>query len=168
MKLKLLLLALLTAVHTSAWARCNADIQATSPDERFTVDAANGLVTDKVTGLIWQRCSLGQTGTNCSVGAATTHNWPSALQAGEDSIFAGYSDWRLPNSKELGSIVEDKCYRPSINSTVFPGLTDGRYWSSSPYAGNSSYAWGVNFYNGHDDYDSKGNSYHVRLVRGGQ
>lgn len=161
------LLALLMLTHTSAWAACDANIQATTPDERFIIDAANGLVTDKVTGLVWQRCSLGQTGSNCS-GASSTYTWETALQAAEDSNFAGYNDWRLPNAKELASIVERKCTIPAINTTVFPATVPSGYRSSSPDAGNDGKAWCVDFYRGNDYNASKNLSYYVRLVRGGQ
>ncbi len=168
MKTRFWLLVLLTLAQTSVWAACSASIRATTPNERFIVDTANGLVTDKVTGLIWQRCSLGQTGTDCSGGSAAVHNWQQALQAAQDSTFAGHNDWRLPNSKELGSLVEERCSEPAINSTVFPGTASLWYWSSSPSAYDSSYAWGVSFGYGYGDDGSKYNGYYVRLVRGGQ
>ena len=40
-------------------------------------------------------------------------------------------------------------------------------WSASPYAGNVSNAWNVNFNNGNDNINNKTNNHHVRLVRGG-
>ncbi len=162
------LLALLMLTHTSAWAACDANIQATTPDERFIIDAANGLVTDKITGLIWQRCSLGKSGTNCGSGTAISHNWQQALTAAQNSTFGGYTDWRLPNAKELASIVERKCTVPAINATVFPATIPSNYRSSSPDAGNGSKAWCVDFYRGNDSNPNKDASYYVRLVRGGQ
>ncbi len=161
------LLAFSILTHSSAWATCSANVQATAPDQRFIIDAANGLVTDKVTGLIWQRCSLGQSGSDCSGGSASTHNWQAALQAAEDNSFAGYNDWRLPNIKELRSILEDRCYNPATNSAVFPNTIEEAYWSASPSAASSAGAWGVYFSSGNDYYDYKYSDYYVRLVRGG-
>jgi len=42
------------------------------------------------------------------------------------------------------------------------------YWSASPYAGNASNAWNVNFNNGNDNANNKSNNNYVRLVRGGE
>ncbi|PIE36158.1 MAG: hypothetical protein CSA53_08155 [Gammaproteobacteria bacterium] len=167
MKMIYWLLTFSMLAHSSAWAVCNANIQATTPDDRFIVDAANGLVTDKVTGLIWQRCSLGQTGSNCS-GAATPYTWEAALQAATDSTFAGYTDWRLPNIKELSSIVEQRCHGPAINTAVFLNTAGGGSWSSSPHASDGSRAWTVFFGNGGDHEGIRSYGSYVRLVRDGQ
>jgi len=42
------------------------------------------------------------------------------------------------------------------------------YWSASPYAGNATNAWNVNFNNGNDNANNKSNNNYVRLVRGGE
>jgi len=42
------------------------------------------------------------------------------------------------------------------------------YWSASPYAGNATNAWNVNFNNGNDNANNKSNNNSVRLVRGGE
>ena len=68
------------------------------PNERYETHD-DGTVTDKVTGLMWMQCSLGQdSNDNCS-GIATEHDWQEALEAAEASTFATYTDWRLPNIK---------------------------------------------------------------------
>lgn len=59
------------------------------------VDNQDGTVTDEATGLMWQQADDG-----------SRRNWQDALSYAENSTFAGYSDWRLPNIKELQSIVE--------------------------------------------------------------
>ena len=91
-----------------------------TPDSRYTINE-NGTVTDDLTGLIWQRCSLGQTltGTSCE-GRLSLNNWAQALQKAEDNSFANYNDWRLPNVKELLSLAAHGRYNPAINNTVFP------------------------------------------------
>jgi hypothetical protein len=164
--LTLLAAALLTTMPVSA--DCTATVPATTPDSRFSING-DGTVTDIKTGLVWKRCSEGQSwdGTTCAR-TASTYTWQTALQAGAGSVFAGKSYWRLPNSKELGSIVERQCFNPAINATVFPNTPSSPFWSGSPYAGNSNFVWNVYFYNGYEYSDLKSSLNYVRLVRGGQ
>ncbi|MBN8090624.1 DUF1566 domain-containing protein [Vibrio vulnificus] len=168
------LLALLLGGNAHASSLCangneNTAITATTPSADFS-DNGDGTVIHHTTGLIWQRCSLGQSwdGTDCT-GAATTFTWQQALAAGAQHTLAGFSDWRLPNKNELASIVEYRCFYPAINSQMFPNMpSSGWYWSSSPNADNSNYAWYVHFNNGYVFHGNKDNYSHVRLVRAGQ
>lgn len=154
----LLGLSLLGAWQTAlAEQVCKYDtMQATAPASRF-VDNHDGTVTDKVTGLMWKRCSEGQTwnGNDC-VGNAKKFTWQEALRHSEGVSHSGYADWHLPNVKELTSILERACYPPQINLETFPSLPDDgsssyepTYWTSSPLildgeaAGESP--WYVNF-----------------------
>jgi hypothetical protein len=61
------------------------------------VDNGDGTVTDIATNLMWQQADSG-------VG----YNWRQALTYAEALDLAGYDDWRLPNAKELQSIVDYK------------------------------------------------------------
>jgi Protein of unknown function (DUF1566) len=138
----------------------------TTPTSDF-IDNKDGTVTHKRTGLIWQRCSVGQTwtGSSCSSSANTyTYNQALALT----STFAGHSDWRVPNENELLSIAEYGNYNPAINTTLFPTFSWEADWSASPDPYNSQIAWFVNFYNGYGNNDPKYLEFAVRLVRGGQ
>ena len=137
----------------------------TTPTSDFT-DHQDGTVTHQRTCLRWQRCAVGQTwtGSTC-LEPIETYNYFHAQSL--TSSFAGFSDWRVPNLNELLSIVEYGAYNPAINQTVFPNGYSW-FWSSSPYANFSSYAWVVYFYNGYDYNVFKYNDYGVRLVRGGQ
>jgi len=148
---------------------CKYDsITATAPASRFT-DNGDGTVTDKVNGLQWKRCSEGQTwdGGTCT-GNVTSHNWQQALLLADGTTYAGNNDWRLPNIKELGSIVELACIDPAIDLAVFPGTPGSDAWSSSPYGYLADLAWKVYFNLGSAGTHAKGNDYQVRLVRGGQ
>lgn len=144
---------------------CNPNIAREAPDSRYQLLNDNTEVKDTQTGLIWQRCSLGQTwsGTSCT-GTAATYNWANALQTAKNMG----NDWHVPNVKELDSLVEEACYDAAINETYFPNTVSHYYWSSSPYANGSSGAWVVYFSYGDDSTGHKSNSYYVRLVRSSQ
>lgn len=154
---------------------CKLSISATTPDSRFVVNGQE--VSDTQTGLIWQKCPLGTSGGECSTGSIQTYTWSEAIQAAEAERQLTGKSWRLPNIKELLSIVEDHCYRPAINKTIFPykiystyKFCNKCYWSATPLT-NSSYheAWLVDF-----DFGSVGAklvktiNIEVRLVRTGQ
>ncbi|MEA3290793.1 MAG: DUF1566 domain-containing protein [Pseudomonadota bacterium] len=134
---------------------------------QFT-DHSNGTATDNKTGLMWAQCAEGLSGGGCATGGITTHTWQAALDLAAASTHAGHTDWRLPNLKELASIVEIACSSPAINATIFPNTLGAYFWSASPNANYSSYAWFVRFYNGGDSYYSRSYGNRVRLVRGGQ
>jgi len=105
------------------------------------------------------RCTLGQTwsGATCT-GSPTPYVWADALAAAQSSSFAGHTDWRIPNVKELLSIVERRC-SPAINDTVFPATFPGVYWTSSPnVAGPGVNAVTVSFSQGSDAADEKANA----------
>ncbi len=157
----------LCAAGAAAAQTCNyGGIPATAPASRFT-DNGDGTVTDKSTGLQWQRCSQGQAwSSGTCAGTATAHAWQAALQLAEAVSYAGQSDWRLPNIKELASIVEQACYSPAIDLAVFPGTPSSYFWSSSYYMAND--ALDVYFSYGSDGNDRKYRGKQVRLVRGGQ
>lgn len=163
----LILLPLLLGLQAHAQT-CKDSITPTTPDSRFT-DNGNGTVTDKQTNLVWMRCALGQTweSSTCT-GSAAAYTWQQALQAAEGYTYGGSDKWRVPNVKELTSIIEGACFDPSINETIFPTTPLNAFWTSSPNAGDYDYAWYVSFYDGGGDgRDNKSHYKYVRLVRQG-
>lgn len=159
--------ALLSAGSAVAAQVCPGGIPQTTPATEFT-DHGDGTVTHHPTGLMWKRCVEGLTGAACASGTATGYTWQGALQLADGHDFAGYSDWRVPNIKELTSIVEMSCYDPAINLSVFPNDPGLRVWSASPDANHSNYAWYVNFADGGDHYNPRDTTKWLRLVRDGQ
>lgn len=175
MKTTLLILLFTLATLSVATAQtCQPDtIVASTPTERFT-DHGDGTVTDDGTGLMWKVCSEGQSynvGTGGCDGSVATYPWQQALQQAttvNGAGFAAQSDWRVPNQKELSSIVERQCLEPVINLDIFPATPSTYFWSASPNAGNTDYAWFVYFSDGYGGANSKSYARAVRLVRGGQ
>jgi uncharacterized repeat protein (TIGR02543 family) len=161
------LCGLLLASAGAQAVTCQNNIPPSNPDSIYT-NNNDGTVTDTRTGLMWKQCVEGLSGTDCATGSATSFNWAAALTHAESHEFAGHDDWRLPNIKELRSLVEECRTGPAINDTVFPATPSSNVWSGSPYAYNSNYAWHVNFNYGYAYYLSRSDYYHVRLVRGGQ
>ena len=136
-------------------------------------DNGDGTTTDLKTGLMWKKCPEGLTGSACETGTIAGFTWQQALQRvqtiNSSGGFAGYTDWRLPNIKELRSIVEEQCYDPSVNLETFPNTGSETFWSSST-EGASVSVWLIDFRGGSDSYANMEGSglFYVRLVRGGQ
>lgn len=72
------------------------------------VDNGNGTISDDATGLMWQKTDDG-----------ISRNWEESLAYAENLELATYSDWRLPNAKELQSIVD---YSRSPQTTNSPAI----------------------------------------------
>lgn len=163
------LLALSPLVGDSAQICQTGTIPATTPDANFT-DNTDGTVTDSKTSLMWKRCSEGQVwnGVTCN-GNATRYSWQAALQQAQTlnaGGFSGYNDWRVPNLKELLSIVEGQCFDPAINLHIFPNTSNRTFWTSSPRLKQSgAVAYTVLFSWGYGTELTNDHTYQVRLVR---
>lgn len=79
-----------------------------------------------------------------------------------------HHDWRMPSRRELLSIVDYGRTRPAIDPGYFPNTPSLNFWSGSPYAQYSNYAWFVYFFNGNAHLNYRIFSLRVLLVRGGQ
>jgi hypothetical protein len=99
-------------------------------------DNGNGTITDNATGLMWTKEDNGE-------GVI----WEDAISYAENSEFAGYTDWRLPNAKELQSIIDYTRSPSTTNSAAIDPLFDCTgitneagesdypfYWSSTTHA----------------------------------
>ncbi|MBA3052266.1 DUF1566 domain-containing protein [bacterium] len=125
------------------------------------MDNSDGTVTDNLTGLMWLQDANYYNG-----GASQT--WEQALSGCESFSYAGYSDWRLPNMKELLSIVKYEGSAPLISTTYFLNNQINFYWTSTTVPGNPTIAIDVNFDSGEAYGNDKTDAYYVRPVRGGQ
>lgn len=145
------------------------------PEPRFT-ENEDGTVTDNLTGLIWLR-NANCFGPRIWEQALTDCN---GLANGQCGLTDGSSggDWRLPNRREIFSLIDDKYYEPALSNSAGTGqwthgdpftnlIPNAIYWSSTTYAG-SSHAWFVAMsYGGVEGY-YKGGTFYVWPVRGGQ
>jgi len=95
--------------------------------------------------------------------SSTTMTWAVA-QTYCTNAGAGF---RLPTYKEMVSLVDFTMASPGpmINQTAFPGTPAEGFWTSSPYAGSSGYAWDVFFNDAYSYFYDVGSSYRVRCVR---
>ncbi len=130
------------------------------------IDNQDGTVTHTPTGLVWKRCAEGQdwNGSTCT-GFGNGYTWNEAKALTGTVSFAGQTDWRLPERADLLSLVNYFQSSPAINTTIFPATSSSRFWTSSDYAPNPSYAWFVYFHQGDTYAYRKDDVYNVRLVR---
>ncbi|TYT73209.1 DUF1566 domain-containing protein [Desulfobotulus mexicanus] len=134
---------------------CSAGVVQAGNTRFQEVEGSNGsIVRDNNTRLEWQRCPHGQswTGSGCS-GTAWEGPWDYAMRI---TASAGF---RVPTIDELKTLAP-------YDQNIFPGVYG--FWSSSPYAYDSDYAWYLSFSYRHVYGNYKSYAYRVRLVRGGQ
>ncbi len=152
--------------YTSAQV-CYSAVTQTTPDSRFVVND-DGTVSDSETGLMWQRCTFGQNynnETDTCEGTSQQLNWGEALRGAENASYADYSDWHVPNVKELASILEHRCVQPSINESVFLATKLQNYWSSTSGKERTDLAWVYQFDKGINSLHAKESDVYLRLVR---
>ena len=138
-----------------------------SVSPRFT-DNGNGTVKDNLTGLIWLKdatCFGPQTWTNALSVSNTLASGSCGLT---DGSVAGA--WRLPNVKELQSLIDVGNRNPALpGGHPFSGvLFAAPYWSSTTFLGFAGSAWRVDLQEGGAGSTGKTATYYVWPVRGGQ
>ncbi len=141
------------------------------PTPRFT-DHGNGTVTDNLTGLMWLKdidCFGNRHWSNALDKIAQFNDDPTVLSCGEGEYSGDYTDWRMPNRRELHSLFDPS--RVTYSLPAGHPFTDfgGPIWSSttegSSPLGNS--AWGF-YVNGTMTHFGKSIYYNVVWpVRGG-
>lgn len=171
-KLQSYLSLALLALHVPVFAQvCDPDVQRTAASYNFAI-MHDDLVKDNRTGLIWTRCVSGQTwrGDRClSTSDDPDHGeytWKEALEYAATSQRGGYTDWRLPNIRELNSIVEYACYGPALDRKIF-------HFSATVFSStgvrekedSSGDVLGLNFHDGDWHSSTRTRHSHVLLVR---
>jgi hypothetical protein len=136
-----------------------------------TISAGNfdtsqpGLVDDKLTKLTWDRCVYGQTWKNNTCeGSPIKLTWKEALEIAENN------NKRLPDIKELNTIVDLQCFSPPTNLTVFPNTpasNNNGLWTSTPYIvtdTTNTNAWFINLGAGLANYRDQNIKNFVRFI----
>jgi hypothetical protein len=119
------------------------------------------VVVDGLTGLTWTRDA------NLNVYPLT---WQEALtyvsEMNRHKVL-GYPDWRLPNRRELRSLICHQTKKPALpEGHPFQNVFPSWYWTSTSAAINPAYAWYVNLDGGRMFYGGKRQSYFLWPVRG--
>ena len=119
--------------------------------DRFVrVEAAPGewVVRDDVTGLMWQGCHAGKSGSDCQ-GDAESLTWEDALARCDGLVWGGSDDWRLPDEYEAQSLVDYGSESVAIDTWVFPSADSAHgEWTSSTAVGAGAFAWFVDYAEG--------------------
>ncbi|MES9969578.1 MAG: DUF1566 domain-containing protein [Candidatus Thiodiazotropha sp.] len=112
---------------TKLFYRC---VSGESWGDNLFQDNRNGTITDAAMNLMWQQADDGQ-----------PRDWSQALAYCEASNLAGYSDWRLPNIKELQTLVDYRYSTPAIDTDLFKQQDKtGWFWSSTTHGENPAMA----------------------------
>ena len=129
------------------------------PGSRFEIERET--VVDRLTGLVWCR--------NANL-AGFPLMWQEALDyigRMNRSQSLGYSDWRLPNRREMRSLISHQTKRPALpQDQPFTNIFNGWYWSSTTATISPAHAWYVNVEGGRMFYGGKDQSFLVWPVRG--
>lgn len=166
------LFCMLAMPFTSFAQECVSSIISDVTSDRYALySGSNGAeIIDLETRLVWRRCVLGQTWNNSTStcdGTAATYDLRDAMLnaevVGDQEGFA----WRIPNIKELNSLVDYSCNLPAINEVAFPNTPENiGIWTSTPDAISGNANWFVDFQlgttGGNDR--TKGKRLAVRLV----
>lgn len=124
-----------------------------------TIDS-DEIVIDRATGLMWPKATTG--GNNIG---RTPVQWLPALVACNAHIFAGYSDWRLPNILELISIVQYEEGDSVFSAEFTQDAIDLHIWTSTVGRFLTTQAYGLNMQMGCFDLLNRGSDHSFRPVR---
>ena len=134
-----------------------------APFDFDTITIGGGTVTiDRNTGLVWASDGAGA---GCNFGLQT--DWASAVRWCDDLNFAGITAWRLPNVRELQTIVDYSRTYPPVDPAHFPNTRDDWYWTSTTTQVTNGWAWIMQFdVGGYLDDAAKASLYYLRPVSG--
>jgi len=115
-------------------------------------DNGDGTVTDVDNRLTWQQADVKK-------------DWETAISYCEGINLVNHQDWRLPDIKELMTIVDMTTSNPTIDLIAFPGTKASLYWSAITFESNDGNALVIDFDNGDIHSNEKGLTNFVRCVR---
>ena len=143
---------------------------APSSEKKYIISDNGQEVLDLQTNLIWRRCVEGMTwnGKTCvpeNISGETYFMFQEALQRASNQAAETKKAWRLPNIKELTSLMDYSQIDMAIDSNAFPATPNAQSWSSSSYSADAFFSWIVHFYYGKVYFDYTEDMGIVRLVR---
>ena len=94
-------------------------------------DNLDGTITDLATGLMWVADPSMIGGVWGTEGNPEPMTWDEAVAYCNNLNYAGHSDWRLPNIKELESLINYSKKDPAIDESKFKNTKNDDYWSGS-------------------------------------
>lgn len=119
-------------------------------------NTGDGTIIDNHTGLMWQQ-----------VQPSNKMTWEEALTYADNFTLVGFTDWRLPDIRELQTLNDVTLTNPSISPSFFSGINTGSFWSSTTLFQTSTKAWDLNTSLGVVSQRDKIQTDNVLLVRGG-
>jgi hypothetical protein len=144
-------------------------IGASWPNPRFYLHTNNATTTDLLTGLMWLRSADPPTIGTCTGGVKTWSDALDYIECLNSYDYAGHSDWRLPNRKELFSLIDRSQINPPLPpDNYFADVQLGNYWTSTTYRYDTSRAWMISMRHGWMDPIDKTSNAYVWPVRGGR
>ena len=108
------------------------------------------LVTDNITGLIWQRKLPTEGCANSSEEGLTICTKQEAIDYCKNLNYAGFSDWRLPTPEEFATIKSFGSV-PAVDTEKFPLPTNSNekfFWTAYSVIAESGKSWAVDFHKG--------------------
>jgi hypothetical protein len=150
------------------------------------IDNGDGTITDTNTGLMWEKKGAGISGDHnvdttyawSNENTGTIWDWIDRVNSEGGTGYAGYNDWRIPNRRELDSLVDMSRSGPSVSPEFHSGCLApcppttcsctlrNDYWSSTTAAHRDNLAWTVEYDRGKSNDRLKGSKRAVRAVRG--
>jgi len=149
----------ITSKYLALYVRC-----VRGENEKSNFNKSSNIVKDMSSNLQWQDNAL-----------SAKMSWELAVEYCKKLRLDGFEDWRLPNRKELFSLVDYGKQKPSIQPQ-FKHTFFGYYWTSTTYTSHtlskyttlqdhSIYAWSISFLSGDVHTNKKKYTYSVRCVR---
>jgi hypothetical protein len=134
--------------------------------ERGELVPTEPVIKDLVTGLTWQGCIGGLSGADCATGHQAPQSWFDAPSYCNELSWAGQTDWRLPDTYELFSILDQGRSEPAIDPGVFLASPATETWTTTTRSDDTTRAMVVDFGSGRTRTSGKSESNNVRCVRG--
>ena len=130
---------------------------------RFQVIKGGCAVLDRMTRLMWQRCSYGQhwNGDGCT-GVSRRFTWDAAVTQRDGGC--GFADWRLPDRDELEGLLTEE-HIPAIDHLAFPNTPPSAFWTRSMSTASPGQNWSVSFGKAVAHLNDRDARMHIRLVR---